>query len=349
MKFIETVFSKLQRHPKRIVFPEGDEPRVIHAAAEMVRLKIAAPILLGDREEIRRVAAAEGVNLHRVLLLDPSQASDLPVFCQRLTRFQRYRHLGPEETVSFLSNPNYFAAMMIQCGQADGLVGGVSRYAGALLRPLSQLIKPLPDVPFISSCIVLSLKDKRFGEDGVLFLADCGVIPEPSVQQLAQIGVQTGKLCAQLTGARPRIAYLSFSTKGSFSHPSAEKMNAAAVLARQLADSAEMNMEIDGELQADTALLPDLARRKAPQSFVAGRANVLIFPDLNSSSIAARLVEHLANAEVYGQILIGLSKPCADISRGATVETIVGSAAMVALQAVEYRKLYPIDSGEEEG
>jgi len=348
MKFIETVFSKLQRHPKRIVFPEGTEPRVLHAAAEMVKLKIAAPILLGNVAEIERIALAEGIDLSRIGLIDPSSASDLPMFCQWLTRLQRYRNLGSGEAEGFLTNPNYFAAMMIQHGQADGLVGGVSGYAGSLMRPLFQLVKPLPDVSFISSCMVMSLKTPQFGENGVLFFADCAVVPEPTVPQLAQIGVQAGKLCAQLTGVRPRVAFLSFSSKGSSKHASAEKMSAATALARKAVQSQEMDMEIDGELQADTALLPELARLKAPTSMVAGRANVVIFPDLNSGNIAAKLVEHLAGAEAYGQILLGLSKPCADLSRGATVETIVGAAAIVGLQAIEYRKLYPKDGTEDQ-
>jgi phosphate acetyltransferase len=348
MKFIETVFSKLQRHPKRIVFPEGTEPRVLHAAAEMVKLKIAAPIVLGNIAEIERIAAIEGVSLSHIGLIDPADASDLPMFCTWLNRMARYRNLGPGEAQSFLVNPNYFAAMMVQHGQADGLVGGVSGYAGSLLRPLFQLVKPLPDVSFISSCMVMALKDAQYGENGVLFFADCAVIPEPTVPQLAQIGVETGKLCAQLTGVRPRVAFLSFSTKGSSKHTSAGKMAAATVLAKKAAESAEMDIEIDGELQADTALLPELGRRKAPSNLVAGQANVLIFPDLNSGNIAAKLVEHLAGAEAYGQILLGLSKPCADLSRGATVETIVGAAAIVGLQAIAYRKLYPSDGTEDE-
>ncbi len=341
MKFIETVYEKLRRHPKRIVFPEGTEPRVLHAAAEFVKLKLGAPILLGNREAITRLAERENVSLSRIGLIDPTSASDLPLFSRWLQKLQRYRNLGPGEAESFLHNPNYFAAMMIQHGQADGLVGGVSGYAGSLLRPLFQLVKPLPDVSFISSCMLMALENTRFGENGVLFFADCAVIPEPTVAQLGQIGVQAGRLCAQLTGERPRVAFLSFSSKGSSRHPSAEKTAAAAAQAKKEAENAEMGMEIDGELQADTALLPELAALKAPASLVAGRANVLIFPDLNAGNIAVKLVEHLAGAETYGQILLGLSKPCADLSRGATVETIVGAAAIIGLQAIEYRRLYP--------
>ncbi len=348
MKFIESVYAKLQRHPKRIVFPEGTEPRVLHAAAEFVKLKLGAPLLLGNRTEIERLAKREKIDISRIGIIDPTTASDLPLFCQRLSKLQRYRNLGVGEAESFLRNPNYFAAMMIQHGQADALVGGASGYAGSLMRPLFQLVKPLPEISFISSCMAMALKDDRFGENGVLFFADCAVIPEPTVAQLAHIGVQAGKLCGQLTGARPRVAFLSFSTKGSSKHASPEKMAAAAAQARKEAELEEMYIEIDGELQADTALLPELAALKSPNSLVAGQANVLIFPDLNAGNIAVKLVEHLAGAEAYGQILLGLSKPCADLSRGASVETIVGAAAIVGLQAIEYRKLYPPDGSEDQ-
>lgn len=348
MKFIETVYEKLRRHPKRIVFPEGTEPRVLHAAAQFVKLKLGAPILLGNRDEIRTLAEREKVDLHRIGIIDPSKSNELPLFSRWLRKLQRYRNLGEGEAESFLLNPNYFGAMMIQHGQADAMVGGVSGYAGSLLRPLFQLVKPLPEVAFISSCMLMALKDERFGENGVLFFADCAVIPEPDVQQLAHIGVQAGRLCAQLTGERPRVAFLSYSSKGSARSASTEKVAAAVGQAKKEAEKQEMEIEVDGELQADTALLPELANLKAPGSLVAGRANVLIFPDLNAGNIAVKLVEHLAGAETYGQILLGLSKPCADLSRGASVETIVGAAAIVGLQAIEYRKLYPLDPTEED-
>ena len=341
MKFIETVYSKLQRHPKRIVFPEGTEPRVLHAAAEFVKMKLGVPILLGNRDEIEEVAVRERVNIMRIGIIDPATADDLPLFCRRLEKLRRYRNLGPGEAEAFLKNPNYFAAMMIQYGQVDGLVGGVSGYAGSLLRPLFQLVKPLPEVSFISGCMIMALEDSRFGENGVLFFADCAVVPNPTVPQLAQIGIQSGRLCAQMTGVRPRVAFLSYSTKGSARNEATEKMAAAAAQARNYVDQEEIDMEVDGELQADTALLPELGALKAPGSLVAGQANVLVFPDLNAGNIAVKLVEHLAGAEAYGQILLGLSKPCADLSRGATVETIVGAAAIVGLQAIAYRKLYP--------
>lgn len=347
MKFIESVFEKLKRHPKRIVFPEGTEPRVLQAAARFVKLRLGAPILLGNKEEIFATAAKYSLDIDRIGIIDPATADDLPVFCERLEKLKRYRNLGPKDAREIILNPNYFAALMIQYGQADGLVGGASVYPGTLLRPLIQLVKPLPGVETISSCMILQVPQTQYGDDGVLLFADCAVLPEPTVEQLATIAVQTGKICRQLTGIPPRIALLSFSTKGSAKLPAAEKMAAAAALAKQKAEAEKIEMEIDGELQADTALLAELAQRKAPTSRVAGRANVLIFPDLNSGNIAAKLVQYLADAQVYGQILLGLSKPAADLSRGASVEDILGVAAIIGLQAIEYRKLYPAEQDED--
>ncbi len=347
MKFIESVFEKLKRHPKRIVFPEGTEPRVLQAAARFVKLQLGAPIVLGKKEEVLLAAARHSINVDRIGIIDPATADDLPVFCERLEKLKRYRNFGKTETREIMLNPNYFAAMMIQNGQADALVGGASVYPGTLLRPLIQLVKPLPGVETISSCMIVQVPNKNYGDHGVLVFADCAVIPEPTVDQLANIAVQTGKICRQLTGAPARVAMLSYSTKGSSKTAAAEKVAAATALAKQKADAEKIEMEIDGEMQADTALLTQLAERKAPTSRVAGKANVLIFPDLNAGNIAAKLVQYLAGADVYGQILLGLSKPAADMSRGASPEDILSVAAIVGLQAIEYRKLYPQTNGDD--
>ena len=341
MRFIESVFEKLKRHPKRIVFPEGAEPRVLEAAGRFNREQLGAPILLGDVDVIERKAAEHHVDLTRIGIVDPTKADDLPIFAARLERLQRYRNIGAGDAREILTNPNYFAAMMIQNGQADGLVGGASQYASSLMRPLIQIVKPLPGISTVSSCMMIEGPPGVFGAEGMLMFADCAVVPEPTVEQLASIGIETAKVCRQLTGIRPRVAYLSFSTKGSSRLPAASKMAAAAALARQRAEAEKLEMEIDGELQADTALLPELAAVKAPSSRVAGNANVLIFPDLNSANIAAKLVQHLGGATAYGQVLLGLSRPAADLSRGASAEDILGVAAIVGLQAIQYRKLYP--------
>jgi len=192
--------------------------------------------------------------------------------------------------------------------------------------------------------MVLEVEDTRFGHQGAMLMADCGVIPDPTVEQLADIAVSSGFLARQLLGIRPRVAMLSFSTKGSASHPSAHKMEAATALARQLAAHRALEADFEGELQVDAALVPEIASRKLPENAVAGRANVLVFPDLNSGNISSKLVQHVARANAYGQILLGLDMPAAEISRGANSHDILGVAAIVGLQAIEYRLLYP-DAG----
>ncbi|MDZ4787600.1 MAG: phosphate acyltransferase [Blastochloris sp.] len=339
--FIETVYQKLQRHPKRIIFPEGKDHRILQAAAEFVRLKLGPAVVLGKREEIEEIATQHSISLHHILIIDPEEASDLPLFVRRLESLHRYRGIKDADALTILKNPNYFAAMMLQNGQVDGLVAGASEFSGNILRPLFQLIKPLPDVKSISSCMVMVVPNCSYGDEGVFFFADAGVIPDPTVEQLADIAVETAKLRRQLTGKVPRVAMLSYSTKGSAQNKHTDKIMAATALAKQKVKDLDIHIEIDGEMQVDAALLPEIAAIKAPGSMVAGHADVLIFPDLNSGNIAAKLVQRLANATAYGQILIGLSKPAAELSRGASMHDILGVAALVALQAIEYRKLYP--------
>ncbi len=342
MTFIDQVLEKLKRHPKRIVFPEGGEERIIRAAVSLARKRVVAPILLGKREVVEAKAEAMGLDHGQLMVIDPVKADDFSMFCQYLEKMGRYRRMGVANSAEIMANPNYFASMMVQLNQADGLVGGASVYSSALLRPLFQLIKPLPGVRSVSGAEIVELPDSGFGDGGVLFFADCGVIPEPTVEQLAGISIGTAKLARQMSGERPRVAMLSFSTKGSAKTPATEKIVAATALARQRAVEEGLDLEIDGELQADTALVPALAATKAPGSRVAGRANVLIFPDLNSGNIASKLVKLLAGARIYGQLMLGLSKPAGEVSRGASVEEIEGVAAIVGLQAVEYRHLYPL-------
>lgn len=341
MSFTDAIFEKLRRHPKRIVFPEGEEPRVVRAAQEFYNERIGVPVLLGKRAAIEKAALAEKVSLDHVMIIDPETSSDLPLFTRFVERLERYRKTGLRDPKQLILNRNYFAAAMLQHGQADGLVGGVSSYSGSLLRPLIQLVKPLPHANVISGCMIVETQNRQFGDDGVLFFADCGVVPDPTVQQLAVIAVETGLLARQVFGKRPRVAMLSFSTKGSARTASTDKVVAATELARQLAMGIDAELAIDGELQADAALLPALAQVKVGQSIVAGKANVLVFPDLNSGNIAVKLVQHLGGTQVYGQILTGLSRPAAELSRGTRAEDIVKVAAVVGLQAIEYRKLYP--------
>jgi len=352
MSFLQNVYAKLSRHPKRIVFPDGNDPRVIRAARMFHDRGLGVAVLVGNRAEIASVASSHGVSLEKVAVIDPETSSEMPRFLGFAEKLERYRGMEPGDLRRLLITPNYFAAMMLQHAMVDGLVGGVGAYASALFRPLLQLIKPLPHAPVVSGAMIVEVPRPEFGDEGVLFFADCGVVPDPTVDQLASIGVQTGLLARQVFGKTPRLAFLSFSTHGSSSHPTALKMAAAAAQARELAlrvegqDALDFPMEIDGELQADTALVPAVARIKVPENLVAGKANVLIFPDLNSGNIAVKLVQYLAGARVYGHIVNGLSRPAARISRGTLSEDIAAVAAIVGLQAIEYRKLYPLDNGE---
>jgi phosphate acetyltransferase len=341
MRFIGSVIEKLQRHPKRIVFPEGTEPRVLQAARQFYSLRLGVPLLLGDRTKIKEAAERLNVPLEGVRIINPEESDELDSFARRFELLRRFKGIKEREAREAMLKPNYFGAMMVAMHQADGLVSGTNEISGSVLRPLFQIIKVAPQKTTASSCMVMEVEDTRFGQDGVMFMADCGVIPEPTVDQLADIAVSTAQLARQLLGTRPRAALLSYSTKGSSTHPSIGKVQAATALAEKKAHEILLAADFDGELQVDAALIPDIAERKVPLSKVAGRANVLIFPDLNSGNIASKLAQHVARANAYGQILLGLDRPAADVSRGSNAHDILGVASILGVQAVEYAKLYP--------
>ncbi len=341
MRFIGSIIENLQRHPKRVVFPEGTEPRVLQAARQFHSLRLGVPILLGDRSLVKAAAERLNVSLEGVRVINPAESEELGNFAQRFAHLRRLKGINEKEAREILTKPNYFGAMMVALHQADGLVSGTNETTGSVLRPLFQIIKVAPQATTASSCMVMEVEDTRFGHDGVMLMGDCGVIPEPSVEQLANIAVSTAQLAKQLLGIRPRVALLSYSTKGSATHSSIGKVQAATALAHQKAQQKYLDADFDGELQVDAALVPEIAARKIPDSPVAGRANVLIFPDLNSGNIASKLLQHVARANAYGQILLGLDRPAADVSRGSNAHDILGVAAIVGLQSIEYNKLYP--------
>jgi phosphate acetyltransferase len=341
MRFIGNVIEKLQRHPKRIVFPEGVEPRVLQAARQFYSLRLGVPILLGDRAKVKEAAAALNVTLEGIRIINPEESPDLESFTKRFELLRRAKGIQEREARDAMIKPNYFGAMMVAMRQADGMVSGTNEITGSVLRPLFQIIKVAPKTTTASSCMVMEVEDTRFGEKGVLFMGDCGVIPDPDVEQLVDIAISTARLAKQILGVKPRVAFLSYSTKGSATHASVMKVKAATALAQQRAAEELLDADFDGELQVDAALIPEIANRKLPDSKVAGRANVLIFPDLNSGNIASKLLQHVARANAYGQILLGLDRPASDVSRGSNAHDILGVAAIVGLQSIEYQKLYP--------
>lgn len=341
MRFIGGIIEKLQRHPKRIVFPEGTEPRVLQAARQFYSLRLGVPILLGERTKVKEEAAKLNVSLEGVRIINPAESDDLDRFIERFEMLRRMKGIKEKEAREAMLKPNFFGAMMVAMHQVDGIVSGTNQYSGSVLRPLFQIIKVAPQATTASSCMVMEVEDTRFGENGVMFMADCGVIPEPTVEQLSDIAVSTARLARQMLGVRPRVALLSYSTKGSATHPSIGKVQAATALAQQKADTLKLEADFDGELQVDAALVPEIAARKLPDSKVAGRANVMVFPDLNSGNIASKLIQHMSRANAYGQILLGLDRPAADVSRGSSAHDILGVAAIVGLQSIDYDEVYP--------
>jgi phosphate acetyltransferase len=341
MRFIASIVEKLQRHPKRVVFPEGTEPRVLQAARQFQSLHLGVPILLGERPKVKEVAARLNISLDGIRVINPPESDDFDAFVRRFLLLRRGRGVQERDAREVMAKPNYYGAMMVAMHQADGLVSGTNEVTGSVLRPLFQVIQLAPQTPVASSCMVMEVEDSRFGEDGVLFMADCGVIPDPDVDQLAEIAVGTARLARHLLGVRPRVAMLSFSTKGSATHPSIGKVQAATALAQQKSDQRGLEADFDGELQLDAALVREIAQLKTPDSKVAGKANVLIFPDLNSGNIGSKMVRVVARANAYGQILLGLDRPAADVSRGSSAHDILGVAAIVGVQAVDYELLYP--------
>lgn len=340
--FTSYLVEQLRRHPKRLVFTEGEDLRVLRAAARLVKEEAAVPVLLGDRDVIRGMAKEHGISLQFVNVIDPRKASDLPLFCQRFEKIARYRNLQTSDPAEVMSRPHYFGAMMAQYGQADAVIGGNKAMPATVFRALLHTIKPLPEVPKMFGVMVLVAPHlKHFGEDGVVFLADCGLVPNPTVEQLATITLETGKLARHFLGRTPHLALLSHSTKGSSSTEEARKMAAATALAVEKAKEQYLDFDISGEIQADVAMDPGASEIKLPDAKIRHSADVLIFPNLDAAHISLKLLQHCAGAINYGQILAGLARPAAQVPRTASEETLFGTAAAIGVEAIKYHQLYP--------
>jgi len=339
---IRHLLDQLRRHPKRVVFTEGEDIRVIEAAARLVSEEVVAPILLGNRERIRAMAAEHGIPMKFIHVIDPPKASDFTLFCQRVVNMARYRSMRLGNPADIVARPHYFGALMVQYGQADAIVGGNQAIPAAYFRALIQTIKPMPDVPRIFGVSILTGPHlKNLGGSGILLLADSALIPNPTVEELAAIAIDTGKLAHHFLGRKPHVALLSHSTKGSANTPDARRMAAAASLAQAEVLRDFLDIEVEGELQADVALDPEAAEIKFPSPEARPTADVLVFPNLDAAHIAMKLLQHVAGAQVYGQFIRGLSRPAAQVPRTASVETIFGTAAAIAVEAIKFHQLYP--------
>jgi phosphate acetyltransferase len=347
MSLISRLSARLQNHPKRVVFTEGADPRIIQAARQFATKRLGVPILLGDRQRIKINAARLNIPLEGIRLLEPERADEAKAYADKLASIQRYGQGNlAGDPAELAANPNYFGCMMVASAAADALVTGATSTSASGLRAILQTLPRQEGVATVSSMLILeSEENRKLGDQGVLFLADCAVVPEPTPEQLADIAVTTAGLAAHLTDQLPRVALLGYSSHAPGARVgSIQRVKAATEIARRRAAALGIAAEIDGELQADAALDAFTAEAKGVEGPVAGRANVLVFPDLNSGNIASKLVQVVSGVPAYGQILTGLERPAAEISRGASAHDILGAAVIVAAQAVDRRYLYPADA-----
>lgn len=339
---VRHLLDQLRRHPKRVVFTEGEDVRVIEAAARLVEEEVVAPILLGKPDIIRSLARGAGISLNLIHCIDPPNASDYELFCKRVENMDRYRSRNLSNTREIVARPHYFGSLMVQYGQADAVVGGNMGIPAAYFRALIHTIKPLPSVPKIFGVTILMGNHlKNLGGSGLLLLADTAMVANPTVEELSSFALETGKLARHALGRKPVIAMLSHSTKGSSRNQDALRMAAATSLARNHAAGLHLDFAIDGEVQADVAVDPHAAEIKDPASQSTHAADVLIFPNLDAAHISMKLLQHVAGAQNYGQLIMGLSRPAAQIPRTATVETIFGTAAAIAVEAIKSHELHP--------
>jgi len=319
---------KLQNH---IVLPEGSELRTLKATAQILQEKIARITLLGNPSVIEAIAKKEGISLTGAQIVDPTTDVNRQKYAEIMVELRKSKGLTIEKAYDLLNDPLCFGVMMIKAGDADGEVAGAINATGDVLRPAFQYVKTLPGVTVVSGLFFMIFKDKNIGDNGMLVFADCAVMPDPNASQLAEIAVTTARSAKSIANIEPRVAMLSFSTKGSAQHELVDKVANATRIAQEM----NPDLLIDGEMQLDAALVPEVGQLKSPGSMVAGRANVLVFPGLESGNIGYKLVQRLAGAEAIGPVLQGMAAPINDLSRGCSVSDIVKMVAITANQAGE--------------
>ncbi len=330
MTLLEQIRQKAQEKFKTIVLPEGTEERTLKAVETLIKEKIANPILLGDEEAVKAKAQQVGADISGVEIVNPAKAPYYNEFVESFYEMRKSKGMTPEKAQQLMLDPLYFASMMVKSGKADGEVAGAINTTGDVLRPALQIIRTAPGISAVSGAFIMIVPNCDLGYNGIMVFADCAVTPNPTAEQLAEFAYASAETARSLCGIEePIVGMLSFSTKGSASHELVDKV----IQATELAKSRWPELKVDGEFQADAALVPKVGQSKAPGSTVAGKCNVLVFPDLQAGNIGYKLVQRLAKAEAIGPILQGMDKPVNDLSRGCSVEDIINVVAMTAVRA----------------
>ncbi|MFZ7104497.1 MAG: phosphate acetyltransferase [Peptococcaceae bacterium] len=328
MDLIQSIRAKACAKTATIVLPEGTEERTVQAAGMISKEKIAKVILLGLTKDVESVAQKTGADLSGVTIINPEESAKYEEYAQDLFALRKHKGLTIEDAKELTKNPLYFGALMVNKGDADGMVAGAQNTTGNVLRPALQIIKTEKGITSVSGAFIMIVPDCQFGENGIMVFADCAVTPNPTSEQLAEFAYLSAKTARALVGFEPKVGMLSFSTKGSAKHELVDKV----VKATEIAKEKYPDLAVDGELQLDAAIVPKVGSSKAPGSEVAGKVNVLVFPDLQSGNIGYKLVQRLAKAEAVGPVLQGMNKPVNDLSRGCSIEDIVNTVAMTVLQ-----------------
>ena len=334
MALIDQIIARAKSNRQRIVLPESLEERTIKAADRALADELADIILVGNREEILALASKLGLkNIEKATIIDPATSEKTAEYINLLYELRKNKGMTPEQAEKLVkTNPLYFGCLIIKSGDADGQISGALSTTGDTLRPALQIIKCAPGISCVSGAMLMITQTPQYGEDGVIVMGDVAVTPAPDANQLAQIAVCTAQTAKSVAGfAEPRVAMLSFSTKGSAKHEVVDKVVEATALAKQL----NPQLKIDGELQADAALVPSVGEKKCPGSEIAGKANVLVVPNLEVGNIAYKLVQRLGNADAIGPILQGIARPVNDLSRGCSVDDIYKMVAITACQAMD--------------
>jgi len=329
MSFIGKIHDKAKSNRKKIVLPEGTEPRMVKAVPIILEKEIADVVLLGDQQDIKDVALEHGVDLTGVEIINPLESDKLSDYAQTYYELRKHKGISLEQAQEQIKDPLYYGAMMVKKGDADGKVAGAANSTGNVLRAAIKIVGTAEGISVISGAFIMIVQDKDFGTDGLMVFGDCAVNPDPNANQLAEIAISSAKTAKDLAGIDPRVAMLSFSTNGSAKHEFVDKVQEATKIAQE----AQPELKIDGEMQSDAAIVPVVAQKKYPDSELAGTANVLIFPDLEAGNICYKLVQRLAHAEAIGPVLQGIAKPVNDLSRGCNVQDIVNVVAITAVQA----------------